>query len=100
VLYSYREGFGNVSIEAASMNLPVIVSDIPGLKDTIVNNETGLLSRTKDVDDLYSMMLSLYKDKYKRQKFGENGRKRILKYFKRETIWNGQLNLYKLLMKE
>src|SRR5690606_34727020 len=43
VLYSYREGFGNVVIEASSMKLPTIVADIPGLRDTTENGVTRLI---------------------------------------------------------
>lgn len=95
VLYSYREGFGNVSIEAAAMGLPVIVADIPGLKDTIVDNETGLLSEPRNSEDLYYKMLCLLRDEEKRKIMGKNGRNRVVKYFDRIHIWEGQYIVYK-----
>lgn len=52
VLPSYREGFGTIVIEAASMGIPCIASDIYGLNDAIVNNKTGLLHKIKDVRDM------------------------------------------------
>lgn len=52
VLPSYREGFGTIVIEAASMGIPCIASDIYGLNDAIVNNKTGLLHKIKDVGDM------------------------------------------------
>jgi len=100
VLYSYREGFGNVSIEAASMNIPVIVSDIPGLKDTIQNNETGLLAKPKNANDLYDKMSFLLENSEKRKEFGRNGRERIIKYFNRDLVWDSQLHIYKNLLRE
>lgn len=45
VLPSYREGFGNVIIEAGVMGTPAIVSNIPGPKDAIRDNETGLTDK-------------------------------------------------------
>ncbi len=43
ILPSHREGCGNVAIEAEAMGVPVIVSDIPGARDTIIHHHTGLL---------------------------------------------------------
>ncbi|MEI8350111.1 MAG: glycosyltransferase [Candidatus Omnitrophota bacterium] len=43
LLYSRREGFALVPLEAASMGVPVIGSDIPGVRESIVDRESGLL---------------------------------------------------------
>ena len=53
---SYREGFGLVVIEAAAMGVPGIVSDALGQRDTIENGVSGLLVRTKDVQDVLRAM--------------------------------------------
>ena len=42
ILYSDREGFGNVVLEAASMEVPAIISNIPGLTDTVEDGVTGI----------------------------------------------------------
>jgi glycosyltransferase involved in cell wall biosynthesis len=49
---SHREGFPNVILEAAAMELPVIASDIIGNKDLIINKKTGLLFPVKQADVL------------------------------------------------
>lgn len=59
VLPSYREGFGNVVIEAEAMGTPVIVSNIPGPIDTMVNEKTGVWVDVKDVNNLSEKMLIL-----------------------------------------
>jgi glycosyltransferase involved in cell wall biosynthesis len=56
LLPSYREGFGNVVIEAGAIGTPAIVSDIPGPTDTIVKNETALVVAVKDVSQLRDAM--------------------------------------------
>ena len=38
---TYREGFGNVSIEAQAVEVPVIANNVTGAKDTLVDNFTG-----------------------------------------------------------
>ena len=56
LLPSYREGFGNVIIEAAAMGIPAIVSNIPGPIDTILNNETALTIEPNSVESLKNAM--------------------------------------------
>lgn len=50
VSLSYREGFGLVVIEAASMGVPAIVTDVPGQRDTIIPGETGILVPVKNLN--------------------------------------------------
>lgn len=56
VLPSYREGFGNVVIEAAAMGTPAIVSEIPGPIDAIVAGETAISVPPRDADGLAAAM--------------------------------------------
>ena len=56
ILPSYREGFGNVVIEAAAVGTPAIVSDIPGPTDAIEREKTALVVKEKDVDSLLEAM--------------------------------------------
>jgi len=59
LLPSYREGFGNVVIEAAAMGTPAIVSDIPGPIDTIDPCRTALLIPVKNVGALQKAMMQI-----------------------------------------
>ncbi|HEX6039714.1 glycosyltransferase, partial [Longimicrobium sp.] len=43
VLPSYREGFPNVPLEAAAMELPVVSTRVPGCVDAVADGETGTL---------------------------------------------------------
>lgn len=56
VLPSYREGFGNVVIEAESMGTPAIVSCIPGPTDASEQNKTAFWIKPKSVEDLKKTM--------------------------------------------
>lgn len=100
VLASYREGFGNVAIEASSMELPVIVSNIPGVRDTIEEHQTGLLVPPRDVNALSAAMKKYALDRELRVEHGLRGRQRVEKYFSSLIIWKEQLKLYKKLISE
>ncbi len=56
LLPSYREGFGNVVIEAAALGTPAIVSNIPGPIDAVKRDETALVIPVKNTQELKSAM--------------------------------------------
>jgi len=85
-LPSYREGFGSVIIESASCEIPAIGTNIYGLKDAIINGETGLLIKVKDIEDLAENMILLANNKDLRKKMGKNGRKRVVEKFDKNEV--------------
>lgn len=93
-LPSYREGFGTVSINAASVGIPVIASRIYGSVDAIEEGVTGLLHEVGNVSDFVSNMKQLSNDPLLRKKMGESGRIRVLSYFSEEMITAALLEFY------
>ncbi len=71
VLPSYREGFGSVVIEAEVMGVPVVVSNIPGPTDAMLDQETGSVVQVKDSEDLGKAILDLARNSEKRKEYGE-----------------------------
>lgn len=61
VLPSYREGFGNVVIEAAAVGTPAVISNIPGPIDAIEEEKTAVVVETKSVKSLWNGMKEMYK---------------------------------------
>lgn len=61
VLPSYREGFGNVVIEAAAVGTPAVISNIPGPIDAIEEGKTAVVVETKSVKSLWNGMKEMYK---------------------------------------
>ena len=55
------EGFGIVAIEASSVGLPIVASNIEGIKDAIQNNKTGILVNEKDVNGFIKAIKSANK---------------------------------------
>lgn len=66
-LPSYREGFGTVIIEAEAMGVPVVVSDVPGPIDAMVDGETGIVVPVKNIDLLAAALRELLMDSGKRE---------------------------------
>jgi glycosyltransferase involved in cell wall biosynthesis len=74
------EAFGLVAIEAMAHHLPVIASDIGGLKEIIVHNETGFLFEPKSVVQFCECLTKL-SDAKLRKRYGEASYIRYLQNF-------------------
>ena len=75
VLPSYREGLPKVLIEAAACGRAVVTTDVPGCRDAIEPNVTGLLCKVKDAKSLSEQVEKLILDKDLRNSMGKEGRK-------------------------
>lgn len=95
---SYREGFGTSVIEASCLGIPVICSDIYGLRDTMIDRETGLRCKVADAESLYQCMLQLADDPELLRSLGENGRLRVLQNFDGAIITKEWCRFYDSLL--
>jgi glycosyltransferase involved in cell wall biosynthesis len=95
---SYREGFGNIPIEAGAMGLPVVAADIMGLRESVQRDVTGLLVPVGDAAALRDGLDRLIRDPQLRAKLGGNGRLRVEREFRQEIIWDAVLKLYRGLV--
>lgn len=86
VLPSYREGFGNIVIEAQAMGVPVIVTDIPGPIDAMDPGNTGLVVPKADTAALADAMLWLSSHHITRATYGNRGRKLVEDQFDSEKL--------------
>jgi glycosyltransferase involved in cell wall biosynthesis len=96
-LPSYREGFGQVAIEASATGLPVIASRIYGVTDAVVEGETGLLHAPGDVGALTERMQTLIEHPEMRRSLGSAGRDRVLREFSAERVTRALLDYYSAL---
>ena len=63
VLPSYREGTPRSVLEALSIGRPIITTDVPGCRETVVHEKNGLLVPIKDPATLANAMIRLLNEK-------------------------------------
>ncbi|WP_226670497.1 glycosyltransferase family 4 protein [Metabacillus litoralis] len=81
VLPSYHEGTPKTVLEAMAMGRPIITSDAPGCRETVINEINGYLVKVKDVQDLIEKMETLITNQELCKKMGgESLRIAINKY--------------------
>jgi len=80
------EGFGLVALEAASCGLPVVASNLEGIKDAIKHEKNGFLIEPYDAQEFTNVIIKLLKNDEKRQKFGEEAKIFVLQNYSWKTI--------------
>jgi glycosyltransferase involved in cell wall biosynthesis len=91
---SYREGFPNVPLEAASAGIPVAGYAATGTRDAVLDGVTGFLVPTGDVIQLAAATACYLRNPLLRERHGTAGRRRAQTDFRREDIWQALTNLY------
>lgn len=97
VLPSYREGFGNVVIEAAACGVPAVASRIYGLTDAVEEDVTGLLYTPGDIMALRDCLQRLCCDSALRFRMGTAARDRVKEYFSMYSVTAAHLAYYEKL---
>lgn len=95
VLPSYREGLPKSLIEAAACGRAVITTDVPGCRDAIIPNVTGVLVPAKSSEGIANAILSLCNDDNMRLKMGKEGRKFAESSFNIKDVIDTHITLYK-----
>ena len=94
------EAFGRVSVEAQSMQVPIIASDIGGSMETIIKDKTGYLFKNKDPNALANSIVAIMQKDYTTLKsIGIEGRKNVLKKFDVDKMCQTTFTEYKKLIK-
>ena len=110
---SIYEPFGIINIEAMACSTAVVASSVGGIKEVVVDGETGILVPLEQekiapfeaanpeqfAQDLAAAINSLMDDPVLRAKMAVNGRKRVEDYFDWSAIAKQTEELYKSLLK-
>jgi glycosyltransferase involved in cell wall biosynthesis len=78
VFPSTTDTFGNVIIEAQASGVPVVVSDSGGPKELVQNHETGLITKSHDVEDFTRAVRNLVVDPALRERMGRRARESVV----------------------
>ena len=108
---SIYEPFGIINLEAMACGTPVVASAVGGIKEVVVDRETGFLVPLEQMKespfeplnpekfsrDLAGKINQLMNDRRLREKFGKAGRKRVEEKFSWSTIAQKTKALYETL---
>ncbi|MEP6558756.1 MAG: glycosyltransferase family 4 protein [Burkholderiales bacterium] len=95
VLPSYREGLPKVLLEAAACARAVVTTDVPGCRDAIEPDVTGLLVPARDAAALAAAIARLLDDRALCERFGRAGRTLAEREFDIDQIVAEHLALYR-----
>jgi phosphatidyl-myo-inositol dimannoside synthase len=91
---SRLEGFGLAVAEAMAVGLPVVIADMPGVREVIEPGQEGLLVEPLLATDLASKIRTLLDDPDLRRRMGAAGRRRAEERYGLPTVARQLLSLY------
>ena len=98
VFPSYREGFPNVLLEAAAMELPVICSRIAGNVDILTDNQTGLIFESRNEEDLFRKLSNALNEPARMKQMAAFLKEQVTSSYKREAFWESMRKEYEILL--
>ncbi|HDL00618.1 MAG TPA: glycosyltransferase, partial [candidate division Zixibacteria bacterium] len=93
-LPSYREGFGNVIIEAGATGVPAVGCNIYGVKDAIQDGITGLLYEPRNIKELENKMQRFIDDPALRKRMGKKASEYARNKFNEHDVVIAQRKYY------
>jgi glycosyltransferase involved in cell wall biosynthesis len=96
---SLYESFGIILVEAMSAGKPVVCANAGGMKEIVVDGETGYAIEPEDSGQLYEKIKLLIDNKELREELGKKGYARYKKYFTNEVMTKNSLDFYKEAIK-
>lgn len=84
---SYREGFPNVVLQALSMNIPALVSDINGCNEIVEHQFNGLIYPPKRVDALFDSLKVVLDDHVLLERLKSNARESVVARYEQKVVW-------------
>lgn len=95
----YGEGLPKALLEAASCACALVAADVPGSREVVRHEETGLLVPPKDVPALAAALKRLIDDKLLRRRLGEKARQAACDEFSQEKVAEETLTVYQDLLR-
>jgi galacturonosyltransferase len=100
VLPTYGEGMSNTLLEAASLEKPILASNVPGSKEIVDDQETGYLFEKQSVAALTSVLRKfLLLTEEEKGKMGVLARKKVISQFEKSIVIDSYLEEIRLIIK-
>lgn len=97
-LTSKNEGTPVSLIEAMAVKLPVVSTDVGGVRDVVDNEENGFIINDEDIETYVEKLRLLVENPEKRNIFGENGYKKAMKKYHYKRLVSDCESYYKELL--
>ena len=97
---SYSESFPYVILEGGVFKKPIIASNVGGVKDLVIDGETGLLFEPGDTDTLSEHILTLVENEQLRKKMGWNLYNRIKQFYTSERMADKHIFIYQRILEK
>ena len=94
LLCSHEEGFSNAILECMATALPMIVTDVGGNTEAVIDGQTGFVVPTRDPRALAEAILRLATDGGARASMGAKGKARAKDYFSAARCVSDYVQLY------
>jgi len=94
ILTSHQEGFSVSIVEGMRSKLPMIVTDVGGNREAVVDGVTGYVIPARDIEKLASVIIKLANDAKLRTKMGEEAYARVSRLFSIEECVSQYEKLY------
>lgn len=95
---SREESFGVAILEASACGLPVIGSEVGGIPEVIIHNETGMLFPCEDAKALCRALFTLWQQPELRVRMGQAGRAFVNCKYSRQQALSGMIQVYEKRM--
>lgn len=99
-LPSYREGVPRILLEAAACGRAVVATDVPGNRDAVLADQTGILVPPRNPLALAQAILQLARDANMRQTMGQAGRTHMERRFDQDQVHRQILDVYAAALKQ
>lgn len=98
ILPSWREGLSKSLIEAASMEMPIITSNVPGCRDIIEDGVNGILVPSRDYKKIKLAIQFIFRNQKLAIKMAKSARRKVINKFEVKLVNKATISIYKNLL--
>ncbi|MBS4195805.1 glycosyltransferase [Lederbergia citri] len=95
---SILESFGVAAVEAQACEVPVVVTDVGGLPEVMLDNETGFIIPMRDADSISQKMEFFMEHPEKISEMGKRGRENVMEHYSWQENANRMIKIYKRIL--